>query len=640
MKNSVPDDFNMVSVDTMWAKSKNAKPGSPNQLVCLCAIPHWFDRDIAQALVGSELNDAVNRLVARYPSFIRTHPQDFTYHESIRQAFWQKWHLDDPEKLIEISKRLVEYFDRAVENVTFSQRLDFEYERMYHLITIDPTRGFDELDTFFRIAEDNHQIEACHRLVDQVSEHLSYLPDKFRTRFKYYQGELARELHQSELAESIFSELLGIDELDELTRAKAGNSMALSIISAQTNLNDAFPFLVKSVEILRKINNLDWLAQVLYNLSYVSRLAGKREDAYEYGEESLRILETHRQPDNVIWLVKKSRVLSELGLVLWLLGDPDRARERFNEALSIQLRIGAKDSAIETYANLGRLERTSGHWDEAIRQLQNSIQLAAETKNQHQMAWTKNALGNVYVEMEDWVHALECFEESQQLWENIGHQHERGIPVKNLIGVYAALGNWDLAEKAADEALTIFATHEGRKGEIYNSLGELLFMQERYAAAKLNFVQALELADKIKDRKTAPRVRVNLAQLDLILGDLVAARQVAEQALQQGRDYKQPDRIAQALLITGNIDLLEAKLEQAAEKFILACSTAQAFNSKVYEVTLFKILELVASTWKIKPELNWPLFIERLTSLAAIGGNDKILISAIRELSEGKRDDE
>jgi tetratricopeptide (TPR) repeat protein len=219
-------------------------------------------------------------------------------------------------------------------------------------------------------------------------------------------SELAREL-QHDLAESIFSEVLETNDVDELVRAKANNSMALSITSGRANINDAFPYLITSVEILRKSKNWYWLGQVLYNLSYVSRLAGRREDARRYGEEALQVLDEYSQLDNVTWLVKKSRILSELGLVLWLLGEPEQARARFNEALKIQLSIGAKDPAIETYANLGRLERTTGNWDESIRQLENGIKLAVETENQHQMAWTKNALGNVYVELEDWP-ALSC----------------------------------------------------------------------------------------------------------------------------------------------------------------------------------------------------------------------------------------
>jgi tetratricopeptide (TPR) repeat protein len=632
MKQLPSDNLETTFVEMIWKKAQNAKPTSLNQLACLCAIPHWFDTKIAQALVGFELDDSVTKLSTRYPSFIRIHPQGYTYHESIRNAFWRKWHLDDPENLIEVSDRLVRYLDHIIMALSFSERLDYEYERMYHLTTIEPDRGFEELDRLFQIAQDNHQIEACHRLVNWISEHSDYLPQKYFSLLNYYKGELARELHQSELAESIFSEILMTKNIDELIYAKTNNSMALSITSGQANINDAFPYLLASVDILRKTNNWYWLGQVLYNLSYVSRLAGRREDALSYGEEALEVLDTHSQPDNVTWLVKKSRVLSELGLVLWLLGRPEQARIRFNEALKIQLGVEAKDPAIETYANLGRLERTSGNWDEAIRQLQNSIQLATETKNQHQMAWTRNALGNVYVEMEDWASALQCFEESQRLWENIGHQHERGIPVKNIIGVYTALGKWDLAEKAVQDSINIFADHQGRQGEIYNSLGELRFAQSNFDDAKLNFDRALELASKNKDRKTEPRVHINLAELNFMIGNLILARQEAEQALQQSRDYQQLDRMAQAMMILGKIDLTEGNLEQSVAHFLSASSSARAFNPKVHEIVIIKIVHAISEMRKNQPRLDWSFFFKRIDN--ARNSENEIFVSTILELAK------
>jgi hypothetical protein len=151
MKQPPVSNLEMTFVEIIWEKAQNSKSISLNQLARLCAIPHWFDAKTAQALAGTELNDAVTRLVTRYPSFIRSHPQGYTYHESIRQAFWRKWHRDDPEKLKEISARLVKHLDQIIKTLNFSQRLDYEYERMYHLTTIDPQLGFEELDRLFRL---------------------------------------------------------------------------------------------------------------------------------------------------------------------------------------------------------------------------------------------------------------------------------------------------------------------------------------------------------------------------------------------------------------------------------------------------------------------------------------------------------
>lgn len=607
MKRTPTNYLAAIDIETIWEKAKLAKPTSLSQLARVCAIPHWFNQELAQALTGCDLDDA-ERLAKRYPSFIRDHPRGYTYHESVRLAFWQKWHVDADQELKQISDQLVMHLEHQIGRLSYPERLDYEYECLYHLTTVDPDRGFERLDKLFQTAQDNHQIEACHRLVKLMSEHLDYLPEDYRVVLRYYEGEVERELHHQDTAKSIFSEILSSQNAGELTWAKANNSMALSIISGQANLDDAFPFLMTSLDILRKLDNQYWLGQVLYNPSYVSRLAGRREAAYNFGEEALALLNAGGDSEDFNWLVKKSRVLSELGLVLWLLGKPDEARKRFNEALAIQMQVGAQDPAIETHTNLGRLERTSGNWDEAIRQLQNAIQIATETENYHQMAWTKNALGNVYVEKQDWAAALHCFEESRDLWENIGHQHERGVPVKNLIGVYTALGKWDLAENAAQDSLNIFATHEGRQGEIYNSVGELRFAQKRYAEARENFERALGLADKSKDRKTEPRILINLAQVDLIEGNLKLARQECEKALQQSRAYRQFDRAAQSYAVLGKIDLLENNLEQAAGSFLSACDQARIFNPQVYKIILSQITCSILEVKRDRPDLEWSIF--------------------------------
>jgi len=606
----------MDFVEVIW-KAGSIEERLPERLACVCAIPHWFDESIAGVLAERELDGALERLAAKYPSFVRKHPRGYTYHESIRQAFWDKWHQSNPDQLRQLSAALVDYYDQAIDTLSPAGRLDYEYERMYHLTTIDPGRGFQVLDNLFQTAQDNYKIEACHWLVDLIDEHGDYLPINYRLQLRYYRGELARELHQSESAEFIFLEILEHPDTDDLTRAKANNSVALSIISRGARLDDALPYLLKSIEILRETENWHWLGKALYNLAYVYRLAGRRENALRYGEEALAVVEEHKEEDSVAWLIRKSRILSEIGQVHWLLGEPPRAATRLLEALDIQLQVGADDAASETYANLSRLERTSGNWDQAIDYLQHSIQLATETGNQHQLAWAKNALGNVYVEMQDWENAHKCFEESLQIWESIHRKHEQGVPLKNLIGVYIALGKWELAEKCAQESLLIFAEHESRQGEIYNSLGQLRLAQGQFDQAQSDFDQALVHATEHSDRKTETHILVNLAKLNLQRGYWEQARRYGKQAVQLGCSYQQLNRVAQANLVLGEVSLREGYIEQAASELVEACRNARAFNPKTYELTLSKVADLVRRLRLAGSEtqIDWPSFSEHLKRL-------------------------
>jgi hypothetical protein len=119
-----------------------------------------------------------------------------------------------------------------------------------------------------------------------------------------------------------------------------------------------------------------------------------------------------------------------------------------------------------------------------------------------------------------------------------------------------------------------------------------------------------------------------------VQGNLNPARQEAKRALQQGRTYKQLDRVAQAMTILGRINLTEGNLEQAASNFISASSYAFEFNPKIYEVTISKIVYAISEIRKDQPMLDWQFLFEKIEQ--ARDSNNEVFVSAILEIAKEK----
>ncbi|MFM9945654.1 MAG: tetratricopeptide repeat protein, partial [Bacteroidia bacterium] len=135
-------------------------------------------------------------------------------------------------------------------------------------------------------------------------------------------------------------------------------------------------------------------------------------------------------------------------------GDMEKAKEQFNEALSIyqKARGGYDPEHATTLINIGDLYRTMGDTKTAIDYLKDAMKMIAEGEGKETMyADATSALANIYYDMGEYENARVLFAEIVEINKKLLGDKDPGYAncLGNLAMAYSGLGNYQ-------EALTLY----------------------------------------------------------------------------------------------------------------------------------------------------------------------------------------
>jgi tetratricopeptide (TPR) repeat protein len=254
---------------------------------------------------------------------------------------------------------------------------------------------------------------------------------------------------------------------------------------------------------------------------------------------------------------------------------------------------------------LAECYRLLGRFSEAIGLFEQALDIARETGYQNAEAAALGSLGNCYLEFGQILRATELYEQAVDIARETGDRIGEGIRLGNLASSYSALGQITRAIGLLEQTLAIARETGDRKyeaaalsnlGERYSDLGQTAEAIERYEQAlaiarQIGFRygeamiltclgeahsyqgsqgqgaqccrQAIEVADAIGSAQAQSESRRTLARIQLLSGDLVAARQ----AITAARDHDYPTDRARLSLLSGLIWLRQDQPAAAAGEF-------------------------------------------------------------------------
>lgn len=225
-------------------------------------------------------------------------------------------------------------------------------------------------------------------------------------------------------------------------------------------------------------NSLRLLARVAYR-------AGRVAEVLEHYEEALALYRDLRDRSG------EASILNALGVVAQ---DYAKARDYFEQSLSIAQAIGDRTAQGQAYNNLALIYWSLGLYDRARDYLEQAVQIERDLKGRSNLAYYLESLGRVYVDLGAYEQAEAVLEEGRDLaqetgarwvesayWLGLGRvalARERPETARELIQVacdmqreigalgdlaaslawlgtaYLALGDWDAAYRATSEAVT------------------------------------------------------------------------------------------------------------------------------------------------------------------------------------------
>jgi tetratricopeptide (TPR) repeat protein len=221
-----------------------------------------------------------------------------------------------------------------------------------------------------------------------------------------------------------------------------------------------------------------------------------------------------------------------LGTALSRLGQFRRAIDFYEQALAIARDRGDRSGEGAWLGNLGAAYGSLRESRRAIDLLEQALVINREVGDRQNEASYLGNLGSAYADLGDTRRAIDLYEQALVVTREIGNRGGEGWWLWGLGNRYADLGDTRRAIDLYEQALAI-ARDIGERGvemNQLNNLGDIYVDRDEWKQAIQHYDQAIRIADEIGDIQIQSEARNGLAKAHLLLGELSAARQIAEAA--------------------------------------------------------------------------------------------------------------
>ncbi|MGB8644480.1 MAG: response regulator [Anaerolineae bacterium] len=280
----------------------------------------------------------------------------------------------------------------------------------------------------------------------------------------------------------------------------------------------------QAVALARELADRQREADNLTTLASAHRYMGNHLPAQEFAEQALAI---HRELDNRLGIAQTLRVL---GIVAIDIGKIDQGRAYAQVALELfsELNDPSGEANIHNMLAISErdLTRARVHWEQAL-----TLFRAAGNRSGEAMLLSNLSVGHMLLGL---FHQAKTYAEQAV----VGARELQIVGsliyyLNNLAGAYMALGEYDLAAQAQQEALELCPQAGDRAVEANTllQLGQLELVRDNYAAAVAWFQPAAEIYQEMDHLAELSDTLAWLAAAYLALGDPDAAEQATARAI-------------------------------------------------------------------------------------------------------------
>jgi len=215
-----------------------------------------------------------------------------------------------------------------------------------------------------------------------------------------------------------------------------------------------------------ELPNLKGLEKIdaLIDLSYYSWNSDPKQ-GISYGMEALELSPEDLDP------IIKSKMLSNIGINYWALGEFDNSLKYHKEALDINQKAGNQSAAATNMNNIALVYNQQGNFSMALEYQQQSLNMQMESNNPVGIIRSSNNMGLIYAGLEDYEKALTFFLQAFEAQKKYEINTNLAGSLNNLGVMYNKLGNIDKSEEYYKQALDMYVAEANTQGEatcLYN----------------------------------------------------------------------------------------------------------------------------------------------------------------------------
>jgi class 3 adenylate cyclase/tetratricopeptide (TPR) repeat protein len=241
-----------------------------------------------------------------------------------------------------------------------------------------------------------------------------------------------------------------------------------------------------------------WFSENLGKKVEFQRRAGEAAKANYSNTAAIQYLERLAE---VVDDVERASALLDLGQVLEIVGEWDRAESVESEALDLSMEVGDPIAAAWCEVALAEVARKQQRFDEAGERLDRAMNEFDAGGDEAGKGRVLHLAGTLASQQGDTTRAKEAYGASLEIRSGLGDRAAMASVLSNLGVVAEQEGDLDAAQRSHEQALEE-RTAIGDRWAIAVSntnLGMIALLQERFTAARDLFAEAISLAEEVGD---------------------------------------------------------------------------------------------------------------------------------------------
>jgi CHAT domain-containing protein len=338
---------------------------------------------------------------------------------------------------------------------------------------------------------------------------------------------------------------------------------------------------------------------------------GEKQNAFHFANRALPLSEKAikdcSEQEKPAAFGVKAYVLDTLGRANQDFGDRKKARELYNDALSLSQSIGDRSGELNSLINLGKasillsdfpkalelseralrmvnelgerrketivlnnlclIHQQTGAFEKAFEMCKEAVSTARGTNNRLSEANAIQNLGSIYYRTGDYQKAIDFYGQSKQIFKELGNRRGEATAITNIGWLYAVLGDLQKANDAAHQALELWRAlgDQNREVIVLNNLAVNYFQLSDYRKALEMHLQILPVRKRLNESEGTAVTLENIAQCFDSLGETQKAIEYHEQAITLLREGSEVRLLAGALRTTGESYRLTGNHQKALE---------------------------------------------------------------------------
>ena len=432
-----------------------------------------------------------------------------------------------------------EDLDRAIESYVKATQLDPQSAAAFLRLGILYGRrqllpkandAFSKAEAIYQAMSSQEGLAEVHYQMGSLLARIRKLPEA--------KEQLERSLAMSRGSSSEYQSIRTSLQLSNVYYATGDSSHAKSIAA------DA----VKAAQLL---NSRTLATNGLIDLGYTLLARGEFADTRAYLHQALDLARQDKSPR------LEARARLALGSLSTQERSFDEAVSHLEAALKFYQPAGYRTETSNALILLGRAYRDKGEYAVAMKAFSEQLELAKQSGDPARLAATHTSIGVLLGDHQElYAEALPYFEESYRINKSIGARVTMGWDQVNRAVSLSALGRYDEAKAALNEAYAIAAGPEaGFKSQLaYVDLigAQMALSLGHRVEATTRATAALKLAERdYKD--TALQAKQTLALTEAISGAPKKAVALVQEAVDAARELKLPRLLSTALLASAEV---------------------------------------------------------------------------------------